>query len=132
MERFLSFILSFILFFFFSYLFYFHLHGEVLCNWLCHLSWVESVCGKVLSFIFIFYHSSSSLLSCYLLSFYLLSVWRGFMQWVVSLELPGVCVWKDFIFLSFIFLSFIFLLFIFYLHGEVLCNWLCHLSWVES
>ena len=25
------------------------------------------------------------------------------MQWVVSLELPGVCVWKDFIFLSFIF-----------------------------
>ena len=76
----------------------FYLCGEVLCNGLCHLSWEESVCGKVLSFIFIFYHFSSSFLSCHLLSFYLLSVWRSFMQWVVSLELPGECVWKGFIF----------------------------------
>ena len=32
-----------------SFIFIFYLCGEVLCNGLCHLSCLESVCGKVLS-----------------------------------------------------------------------------------
>ena len=84
MERFLSFILSFILFFFFSYLFYFHLHGEVLCNGLCHLSCLECVCGKILSFYLLPFYLLFFLLFIFYLHGEVLCNWLCPLSWVES------------------------------------------------
>ena len=88
-------------------------------NGLCHLSCLECVCGKILSFIFFI--------------IYILLAWRDSMQLVVSLELGGECVWKGFYLLS---LSFFILLLLFYLVifclFYLLSVWRSFMQWVVS